>query len=257
MSKTIVVIPDQHDEPEASKERADWLGKYIKEERPDVVINLGDAWDMGSLSSYDKGKAAFYGSSYNKDIISGLEFQERIWEPVRQAKKKQPYKIFLIGNHEERINKVLQFEHHLQGDKYGISINDLDLRRHYHDIIPYNGTTPGIFTFEGVNFAHYFVSGAMGRPISGDNHARNLLNKLHASCVCGHSHTIDFSATSTPSGKKLFSAVAGIYKDKQSGWAGNSERNWWRGVLTLRNVETGSFDPEFISLKALAREYGI
>jgi hypothetical protein len=50
--------------------------------------------------------------------------------------------------------------------------------------------------------------------------------------------------------------VAGVYQDYVSGWAGNVNNLWWQGVVYLRNVEAGVYDPEFISIEALRRVYG-
>ena len=96
MSKDILVVPDCHAHPKHNNNRADWLGQYIKDTRPDVVVNMGDTFDMPSLSSFDKGKASFHGSSYEKDINSGLDFLDRMWNPIRVAKKKKPYSVFIL-----------------------------------------------------------------------------------------------------------------------------------------------------------------
>ena len=99
------------------------------------------------------------------------------------------------------------------------------------------------------------VSGLMGRPIGGDHHASSLLSKNYASCVVGHSHTVDWAVRSTSSGGKIMGLVAGVYQDYKSGWAGNINNLWWSGVVVLRNAGGGTFDPEFISLEALREEY--
>jgi len=121
MSRTHLVVPDMHSHPDHNNDRADWLGKLILDIKPDVVVNLGDQWDFSSLSSYDKGKASFHGKSYKKDLDAGLDFSERMWEPIRRAKKKKPYAVFLEGNHEERQSRVL--EQHSDG---GMSANGIE-----------------------------------------------------------------------------------------------------------------------------------
>jgi hypothetical protein len=97
MGKTHLVVPDQHAAPGFHNDRADWLGQLIKDIKPDVLINIGDAADMSSLSSYDKGKAQFHGRNYEKDINAHLDFQERMMSPMRRSKKKQPYRVFFGG----------------------------------------------------------------------------------------------------------------------------------------------------------------
>lgn len=255
MSKTVVVIPDQHAHPSYNNDRALWLGKMIKDLKPDAVVNIGDGADMPSLSAYDKGKASFHGNNYEKDIVAHLDFQEKLWHPTKKAKKKQPSKFYTVGNHEQRISKVLEYEPQLSGNKYGISLSNLELEKYYNEVYYYNGSTPGFFTYEGITFAHYLVSGLMGRAISGQHHASSLLNKCHRSCVVGHSHTVDYSVHSRPDGSKIMGLVCGVYQDYESGWAGSAQNHWWRGVVVLRNVQDGCFDPEFVSIDQLRKAY--
>jgi hypothetical protein len=59
MSKTYLVVPDQHAHPDHNNDRADYLGKFIKDLKPHVVVNIGDAADLASLSTFDKGKHSF------------------------------------------------------------------------------------------------------------------------------------------------------------------------------------------------------
>ena len=77
MGKDYCIVPDIHAHPNHHNDRADWLGKFILDRKPDVVVNMGDTFDMPSLSSFDKGKASFHGASYEKDINSGLDFLDR------------------------------------------------------------------------------------------------------------------------------------------------------------------------------------
>jgi hypothetical protein len=232
------------------------LGKLILDRKPDVVVNIGDLFDMPSLSSYDKGKASFNGASYEKDINAGLDFLDRMWHPIKKAKRKQPHKIFLEGNHEHRLKKVIEYDPQLAGDRYGISYKNYHLADFHHEVVYYEGQTPGILTVDGISFAHFFVSGLMGRPIGGEHHASSLLSKNFSSCICGHSHTVDWAVKSGSNGKTIMGLVAGVYQDYDAGWAGTSNNLWWRGVVYLRGVEDGTYSPEFISLSQIRREYG-
>lgn len=253
--KDYLIVPDSHAHPNHNNDRADWLGKFILDRKPDVVVNIGDTFDMPSLSNYDKGKASFHGNSYEKDINSGLDFLDRMWHPIRRAKRKRPKSVFLVGNHEQRLTKVLEYDPHLAGDRFGVSWSNYQLEDYHHEVVHYEGQTPGIFTSDGISFAHYFVSGLMGRPIGGEHHASSLLAKNYHSCVCGHSHAVDWSVKSSSNGKKIMGLVAGVYQDYDSGWAGNINNLWWPGIVYLRGVSEGTYDPEFISIEALRGEY--
>lgn len=256
MTKTILVIPDQHAHPDHHNKRADYLGRLILDLRPDLLVNLGDCVDLPSLSSYDKGKASFHGKNYEKDINSHLDFQDRMWHPIRKAKRKRPYSVVLEGNHEHRIKRALEVDPQLAGDKFGISFKNLQLDDYYNKVVEYHGGTPGIIELEGILFAHYFISGVMGRAIGGEHHAYSLISKNLASSVCGHSHTADFAIRTTGSNKKVMGLVAGVYQDYDSEWAGSVNNLWWSGVVILRNVEEGQFSPQFVSIQELEKEYG-
>ena len=252
MTKTHLVIPDQHAHPDFNNDRADWIARLIVDVRPDVVINIGDAADMASLSTYDKGKRAFQGRSYKKDIDAHLDFQDRMWAPVKRTKKKLPYRVVLEGNHEHRIEKALDMSPELEGT---ISFKDYAFDDYYDDVVRYQGGTPGIIDIDGIHYAHYFVSGVMGRPVGGEHPAYSLLTKHFTSCTCGHIHVADHAIRTTVDGRRIHGLVAGVYQDYESAWAGEINKLWWRGVVVKHNVEGGSYDPEWISIDRLRKEY--
>jgi len=256
ISKVHLICPDQHAHPTFNNDRADWLGQLIKDIKPDVVVNIGDAADLASLSSFDKGKASFVTRNYERDILSHLDFQERMWKPSKKSKRKRPHRIILEGNHEHRVKRAIDLSPELAGDRFGLSFNDLDFKHYYNEVVEYEGQTPGIISVDGIAYAHYFVSGLMGRPIGGIHHASSLIAKNLTSSVCGHSHTADWSVRTQPDGTKIMGLVCGVYQDYRSDWAGHVNDLWWKGVVVLRGVEDGHFDPEFISIKRLKEEYG-
>ena len=245
-------MPDPHAHPEHNNDRADLIGKLIVDLKPDVVINLGDMWDLSSMSGYDKGKKSFQGRQYKKDIDAGLDFDERMWGPIRKAKKRRPFSYFFEGNHEHRLKKLLDIQPELEGT---VGFNDLDLDRNYDEVIEYQGQTPGMKNVDGVNYAHYMISGVMGRPIGGEHPAYSLISKEFQSCTVGHLHTVDYAVRTNAQGKKIQGLVAGVCQDYDSDWAGVVNTLWWRGVIIKRNVEDGMYDPSFVSLEALKKEY--
>ena len=254
MAKTILVVPDQHAHPDFNNDRADWLGKFILDVKPDIVVNMGDAADMASLSSYDKGKRSFYGKSYKKDIDAHLDFQDRMWAPIRNAKKRLPYSVWLEGNHEHRIEKALDLNPELAGT---IDVKDFEIDFFYDKIVPYDGSLPGMVEIEGITFAHYLTSGVKGLPIGGEHAAHNLITKQLKSCVVAHSHTTDYAVRTMATGRRVQAAVVGVYQDYEAPWAGHQvNKLWWPGVVILHNAEDGTFDPQWISLKVLQSAYG-
>jgi 3',5'-cyclic AMP phosphodiesterase CpdA len=255
MSKVHLVIPDPHAHPDFNNDRADWLGQFIKELKPDVVVNLGDAADMASLSTFDKGKASFYGRSYQKDIEAHLDFQERMWAPTFKSKKKLPRRVVLEGNHEHRTKRAIEFSPELQGERHGLSFKDYDFNSYYHDVVEYEGQTPGIIAIDGVHYAHFIVAGVSGRPVGGEHHASSLGKKSLVSCTVGHSHLRDFDMLTGSSGHTVLSLVAGVFQDYRSPWAGVVNNLWWSGVVVKREVENGNYDHEWVSLAQLKKLY--
>lgn len=254
MSRTHLVIPDCHAHPEYSNVRADYLGALIADLRPDVVVNIGDTWDMSALSSYDKGKRDFQGRTYKADIDAGLDFSERMFAPIRRLKKRQPYKVFIVGNHEQRIERALDLSPELVGT---ISYDDLDLKRDYNEIVPYSGNYPGSIEIDGVLYAHFLVTGVSGRPVGGEHPAYTLVSKKFQSCTVGHSHVLDFCCRSDGNGRMVQGLVAGSYLDFAPDWAGSElTKLWVPGVAICRDVDQGQYDFQWVSMEALRRAYG-
>lgn len=252
MSSIHLVFGDAHAHPDHSNARADLLGNLLIDLKPDVVIDIGDTADMPSLSTYDKGKRDFVGRSYERDIASHNEFQDRVWHRYRRSKKKLPRRVRLIGNHEQRIDRALDLHPELAG---AISYNHLEIERYYDDIIYYDGQTPGSISIDGVIYSHYFVSGLMGRPLSGEHTAYSLLGKNYQSSTQGHSHIFDSCVRTTAEGRRLQGLVSGCFQDYDADWAGQSNRLWWRGCFIKKNVDAGSYDLEAVSLERLRKEY--
>lgn len=251
---THLVFGDAHAHPDHDNNRASLLSSLIVDIQPEVVVNLGDQWDMSSLSSYDKGKASFIGRTYRQDIESGLEFSRLVWEPIRRRKKRLPRRVFLIGNHEQRIARALDLQSNLHGT---IGYEDFSLSDHYDEVVDYNGNTPGSITIDGIHYAHYFISGISGRPISSDvSPAAALVGKNLVSSTAGHSHLFDYSVRNAANGMRLNGLVAGCFIDYNIEWAGESNKLWSRGVAICHNVENGAYDLEWVSIARLKKEYG-
>jgi hypothetical protein len=85
LGKCHLVIPDPHAHFQHHNKRAEWLGKLILDIKPDAVINIGDTWDMPSLSHYDKGRKGFQGRTYRADIDAGIDFNDRLWSTVNNS----------------------------------------------------------------------------------------------------------------------------------------------------------------------------
>lgn len=246
-------MPDSHAHPDHHNNRADWLGQLIADVQPDVLVHIGDSADLASLSLYDKGKKSFQGRNYKKDIDAHLDFQERMFAPLKARKRKMPYRAFCIGNHEHRISRAIETSPELEG---AISMKDLNLEYWYDEVVDYSGGTPGVTNIDGVSYAHFFVGGIAGRPLGGIHAGYSLATKKFSSATCGHSHLFDTSWHVDLKGGPVIGTVVGCYQDYDNDWAGEVASLWNRGVVVKRNVDKGGYDLQWIRLESLRKEYG-
>ena len=197
-----LVIPDTQCKPNGDVDHLKWAGMYAVDKKPDVIVHLGDHWDMPSLSVYDIGKKSFEGRRYTNDVEAGIEGMNALLQPIREEqerlrinKKKRwtPRMIFLIGNHEQRIERAVESDAKLEGL---IGYDDLKLNEMGWEV--YDFLEPAIV--DGVCYSHYFVSGVMGRPVSS---AKLLLQKKMMSCVMGHVQDRDIAYARRADGKNV------------------------------------------------------
>lgn len=241
-----IVIPDTQCKPDVPMEHLEWAGRYIAEQNPDVVVHLGDHWDMPSLSSYDKGKKAFEGRRYKNDIIAGNAGMDLLMGPIAKMPRR-PRMIFLIGNHEERIERVEQGTPELEGV---IGYQDFNLRTHGWEIYPYRQPV----NLDGILYAHYFYNVASGKPYTG--RATSILPRVGQTFIQGHRQGLDASGDSTlATGQRRRGIIAGSFYQHREEYLG-PQSNEWRGILVLNEVRDGNFDLMEVSLDYLRRRFG-
>jgi len=258
----ILIIPDPHAHPDHDNDRFEALGKLILKERPDVIVCIGDLADMQALSSFDKGTKGFEGRRYRKDIDAAINAQTRLFKPVltynkRKAKNKEkqykPRWVMTVGNHEDRIDRAINASPELDG---AIGQFDLKYEEFGWEVVPFKES----ITIAGIGFSHYFSSGIMSRPISGEHIAASLCNKLHMSAVQGHSHLFNHAERTRPDGQKIFGLSVGCFShpDQIEGWNKNSHHLWWRGIVILDDCDMNGYYDELraITLRKLMRDFG-
>ena len=246
-----LVIPDSQVRPGVSTAHLRWIGQYIVEKKPDVVIHLGDHWDMPSLSSYDKGKKQFEGRRYAQDIEAGNEAIRLLTDPIAEYNKGRranqrynPRLVFLMGNHEQRIERAVEAEAILDGT---IGYHDLNLEGwEVHDFLE-------VVWIDGVAYSHYFYNPMNGRPYSGDNIKLRIKNIGHT-FTQGHQQTLDYGIRFV-GGRSQHGLVCGacyLHDEDYKGPQGNAH---WRGIVVKHEVDEGSYNPMFVTLDYLCRRY--
>lgn len=248
----IAVIPDTQVKPGVDLTYLNKIGEYLVEKQPDVIIHLGDHWDMPSLSSYDIGKKSFEGRRYKKDIEAGNNGMAALLSPIKahnfravanHKPRYRPEMHFLMGNHENRINRAVNNDAKLEGT---IGVEDCYLDDwNVHDFLE-------VVIIGGVAFSHYFVTGIAGRPAATAN---AQLNKKHMSCIAGHQQGLQIATAHRGDGQRLTSIIAGSCYEHDEDYLGAQGNKHWRGMLMLHEVNDGQFDLMPVSLDYINKKY--
>lgn len=230
------------------------IGRMILAERPDVVVQIGDFADVPSCGVHDRGKLSFEGRRYKKDIEAAHQAMEALLGPIREynlmrrRNKKSIYRprmVLTLGNHEGRISRMVNENSMLDGT---ISIDDLRYEFYGWEVIPFLQ----VEVISGVAFAHYFQTGAMGRPAGS---AQAQLAKKHMSMVAGHQQGLSTAEAWRADGKRMVSIICGSCYQHAENYLGPQGNKHWHGVVMLRDVEDGVFDPDYVPLHRILRDY--
>jgi hypothetical protein len=220
------------------------VGRYIAEKQPEVIVNAGDFADVPSLSSYDVGKRSFEGRRYRKDIDAAKRAMDALMEPIAKARGYKPRLELTLGNHEERINRAT--ENHPELYEL-ISVGDLGYRDYGWNVHPF--LKP--IKIGGVMFAHYFITGTMGRPFS----TAQAMLRGHMSAMAGHQQGLQRATARRMDGAPIITTIAGSCYEHDEGYLGPQGNNHWRGIVFMHDVKDGSYDPMDISLSYLKKRY--
>ena len=129
---TILVIADTQAKSEESLEYLLWVGKYIADKKPDIIVHIGDHFDLPSLSSYDKGTAKIEGKRLYKDIEAGVKGFEFLNLELEKHKDYNPRKVFCVGNHEERLDRYVNHPKHYTSDPSGVECIQVTRHRNFN-----------------------------------------------------------------------------------------------------------------------------
>lgn len=243
----ILVLPDSHAHPAFNNDRFEWVGKLIHDTRPEVVVNIGDLADFPSLCFHSKA-AELEGARYKADCDAAYDAQEKLFNAVRKAKKKQPRWIWAQGNHDIRPERYVEDHPIFEGK---LKNSDVGYKDFPWEVYPFLQPVD----VNGVDFVHYVTSGLMGRPVGGTHPAWSIIKRRNKSTVVGHSHVTDYKIDRTP-GRSLMGLAVGCYVDYEAGYAGPANDMWSRGIAILDNVENGLFDFQWVSMSSIRKEYG-
>lgn len=250
----VLYFTDAHDRHDMDKERFKWLGKYCADNKPDIIVNGGDTFDVDSLNRHvDLGtKEGGLLPDYELELISlnhALEdFAEHCPDTI-------PIHITL-GNHEQR---VYDFEnsHKAMGTILSGEMEDV-LRTFNYQITPYRS----VLDIEGVWFTHC-PHNAMRKPIGGINGTANAAKASPRDIVFGHTHKKD-EYTHHQSGYdnsinnyvRAYNGGCFMPHGLKFNYAKASQTSWHYGFTVLSIFDGKIIDTEWVSMLKLESMYG-
>lgn len=252
-----IIIPDTQVKPGVPLQHLLWIGDYIAEHQPDVIVHLGDHWDMPSLSEYDRGKRAAEGRRYSDDIAAGNYAIDLLMQGIGQLNDRRrelrrtglrlykPELHFLLGNHEERIARHTNTHAHLHGT---LSYDSFNLRKHGWQVHGFLD----IVNIDGVAYSHYFADPNTSKPRGGACVLR--LKNIGFSFTMGHQQGLDSARRFLQDGTAQRGLIAGscYLHDEAYKVQGNHH---WRGILVKNEVRNGDYDLCEVSLDYLRRRW--
>ena len=244
--QTILVIADTQAKPTESLEYMLWIGKYIADVKPDVVVHIGDHYDMPSLSSYDKGKASAEGRRFVDDLNAGNKGLELLNLTMHKDPTYKPRKVFCKGNHCHRIDRYVEDNPELKGT---LGTEFLPLEKYGWEV--YDFLKP--VEIEGIYFVHYLANPMTGKPYSGT--AANILKTVGKSFVVGHRQVVDCAIRPTIDSKLQLGIVNGACYPFDEGYKGYQGNHHFRGVTVLTEAYDGFACPSFVSLGYMKEKY--
>ncbi len=253
---THIMIPDLQVKPDIDTAYLSWIGEYLAHKKPDVIINIGDHFDLPSLSSYDKGTKKAEGKHLQDDIDAGIEGMNLLLQPIADLQQQEleefgevrykPKMVFTLGNHEQRLERHLNANPELTGL---VSYGDFKLEENGWEV--YDFLEPAVV--DGVMYIHYMPNPMTGKPYGGQ--ALSILKNVGCSVSMGHKQCLDVATRSLPTGQQQWFLICGAGYPHKEGYKGYTGNHHFRGVVVKHRVSQGSYDPMFVNLDYLKGKY--
>lgn len=244
---TIFIIPDTQCKQGVDLAYMHHIGNYIKLKRPDIIVHLGDHYDMASLSTYDKGKLSAENKRYKADIEAGDEGIRILESYIQSIPNYNPRKVVTLGNHEDRIDRFVQDNPNFEGL---IGTDKLAFDDYGWEVYPF--LTP--VNICGINFVHYLQNTMTGKPLGGT--ALNRLKSVGESFVMGHVQTYDFCQRPLPlTGKHQIGLIVGACYEHDEGYKGVQGNHHFRGCVMLYECADGYAMHKAITLRHMRELY--
>lgn len=245
----IVCVGDAHDTPAIpDKSRFEWIGKYVRAIKPDVLIQIGDFADLDSLNTHIPNET-YHGRAKPTFMADMASFNEALGHIDCDGIEKH----CTLGNHERRL---YLFEDRAP-EAYGMMQFELQriFERHKWTFSPYGEIT----FYGGVGFVHAALN-RLGKTYGGKNAEQTIANDCLHDLVIGHSHT-DRKHRAAKIGHNNEVQVINTGCALPSGYmfqyAQHATTGWSYGICDF-TIQHGHVQSQhFVTMQELGERYGV
>ena len=244
---TIFVIGDTQCKQGIDLEYMHWIGAYIARKKPNIIVHLGDHYDMASLSSYDKSTLSAEGRRVQLDMQAGDIGLAILQGYIDDVPEYNPRKVVTLGNHEDRIDRFVSTNPEFHGF---LGTDRLAFHDYGWEVVPF--LKP--INICGINFVHYLANTMTGKPLGGS--ALSRLKQVGESYVMGHQQVFDYAERPLQlSGRKQLGIIVGACYNHDEGYKGYQGNHHFRGCVMLYECSEGYALHKNITLQHMQNLY--
>lgn len=239
--KTIVVVPDMQ-VPLHDAKAVKSVISFVRDFRPDVLVNVGDDADCTEVGSWKRGLALEYGGTFQ----DGLDDTREVHRQFRVALGDKPYHVSR-SNHTDRLRAYIDRHAPALSPVRGLRLEGLlgydELGIQFH-LEPFQ-IAPGWVCAHGDEGSLSKISGRT---------AGLLAEKWGVSVVCGHSHRAGMSLKSYGYGGKVTKTVTGLetghLMDLRKATYLDGGFGDWQQAFSILYVRSGKVTPVLVPVHA-------
>jgi len=217
----IIVVPDVHMTTEVPKEY-ELVKRFIKEQKPDEVILLGDFMDCSSLSHWNESKArSMEGKRWNKEVKLAndeLDFLQKHTKKVT----------YIEGNHENWVEQYIDKHPEMEG----LIEIPKKLKLAKRGIAWYKYNT--LYKVENLYFTHGCYTGKY--------HANKHLQSFGCNIVYGHAHNTQTAMQNMKMQEVHMSYGLGCLCDHEPEYMHGRPANWINQFAVAYINKAGDFN---------------
>jgi hypothetical protein len=246
--KIYVSLADCH-YPKVHKPTLNAVLEFLDEVKVDGLIFQGDQLDMQNISHHTKGKPGLRSESgYLKDIQG---FNKEVLKPIEQRLKKGVEKYWIIGNHEDWEQDLV--DEHPEFKGLIDHVANLELKERGYEIIPLGHS----IKLGKLNIVHGEILSGVGNQ-GGAYPAKKAVELYAGNVLAAHSHAPQMFVKISPveHTHKWAGWINGILGATNPQYLRNRPTAWQTGFSIIEVREDGNFNLYLVIVNNGVFSYG-